>query len=331
MNFLLPYLNTTILGVFAIFLFFYYVVVKRSNSKSIKGRKPPEAAGKWPVIGHLPFLAGPELPHLTMSALADKYGPVFTIRIGVHPALVVSSWEVAKELFTKYDVDISSRPKLTVGDLLGYNYANFGFSPYDAYWREMRKITALELLSNRRLELVKHIRAAEIEDGIKEIYKLWTKKKNESNSTLLEMKKWFGDLNLNVILRMIAGKRYFGARAESDEIEVRRCRKAMREFFHLAGIFVVRDALPFLGWLDIGGYEKAMKKTAKELDSVVEEWIEEHRQKRKPGNEAAAIGEQDFMDVLLSVLDGVELSNFDVDTVIKATTLVFLFDPLQSN
>lgn len=166
--------------------------------------------------GYLHLLAGPQLPHLALGALADKYGPLFSIRIGVHPALVVSSWEVAKELFTKYDVDISSRPKLTVGKLLGHNYANFGFSPYNAYWREMRKITASELLSNRRLELLKHVRATEVEGEIQEIYKIWTKKKNESDQVLLEMKQWFGDLNLNVILMMIAGKRYFGARAESD-------------------------------------------------------------------------------------------------------------------
>jgi hypothetical protein len=32
--------------------------------------------------------------------------------------------------------------------------------------------------------------------------------------------------------------------------------------------------------------------------------------------------EQDFIDVLLNVLDGVDLDGYDVDTVIKATCLV---------
>ncbi|GAY39425.1 hypothetical protein CUMW_044270 [Citrus unshiu] len=319
MNFLLPYLDTSIVvvGACATLVVFYYLQ-KWSNT----GKKPPEAAGKWPMIGHLHLLAGPQLPHLALGALADKYGPLFSIRIGVHPALVVSSWEMAKELFTKHDVDISSRPKLTVGKLLGHNYANFGFSPYNAYWREMRKITASELLSNRRLELLKHIRATEVEGEIKELYKIWTKKKNESDQILLEMKKWFGDLNLNVILMMIAGKRYFGGRAENDETEVRRYRAAIRNFFRLGGVFLVRDALPFLGWLDIGGYEKAMKKTAKELDSLIEEWIEEHRRKKESG----ANLDLDFIDVLLSVLEGegVDLSDFDVDTVIKATTMTII-------
>ncbi|KAI9161433.1 hypothetical protein LWI28_017387 [Acer negundo] len=332
MNFLLDqYLNTTTVGVvlFAILVFSYYYLLRRSNSKSAKGPKPPEAAGKWPVIGHLQLLtgSGTRLPHFVLGELADKYGPVFSIRIGVHPALVVSGWEVAKELFTKHDVNVSTRPKLTVGKLLGYNYANFGFAPYDAYWREMRKITNLELLSNRRLELLKHIRANEVENAVKETYKLWTEKRNGSGSggILVDMQQWFGDMTFNVILRMVAGKRYFVG-GDSDEKEVRRCRKAMREFFDLGGIFVLRDAVPYLGWLDLGGYEKAMKKTAKELDSLGQEWLEEHRRKRELSGEPDANDhqEQDFMDVLLSVVDGANLPGYDADTIIKATTTTII-------
>ncbi|XP_022766490.1 cytochrome P450 CYP82D47-like [Durio zibethinus] len=320
-DFFLPYLNSNIAGVFAILLSCFLLI--RWSRTSSKGQKPPEAAGGWPLIGHLHLLAGSQLPHLALGTLADKYGPIFTIRIGLHPAVVVSSSELAKEIFTTYDVAVSSRPKLTAGNYLGHNYANFGFSPYGAYWREMRKITASELLSNRRLELLKHVRASEVESSIKELYKLWTEKKDESSHVLVEMKKWFGDLNLNVILRMIAGKRFFGAVVASDEKEARRCRKAMREFFRLAGLFVLRDAIPFLGWLDLGGHEKAMKKTGKELDSVLEVWLEEHRRKKESVGEVAK-GEQDFIDVMLSVLEGIDLSGYDVNTVTKATALTLL-------
>ncbi|XWS21118.1 hypothetical protein CRYUN_Cryun30bG0028000 [Craigia yunnanensis] len=320
-DFLLPYLNSNIAGAFVI-LFSCFLLI-RWPKKSLKGQKPPEAAGRWPLIGHLHVLAGSQLPYLALGALANKYGPIFTIRIGLHPAVVVSSSELAKEIFTTYDVAVSSRPKLAVGNYLGHNYANFGFCRYGAYWRELRKITASELLSNRRLELLKHVRASEVESSIKELYKLWIKKNVESSHVLVEMKQWFGNLNLNVILRMISGKRFFGAGVGSEEKEVRRCRKAMREFFRLAGLFVVRDAIPFLGWLDLGGHEKAMKKTAKELDSIMEEWLEEHRKKKESVGDVAK-GEQDFIDVLLSVLEGIDLAGFDVNTVTKATALTLL-------
>lgn len=293
----------------------------------MKGQKPPEAAGGWPLIGHLHVLAGSQLPYLALGELANKYGPIFSIRVGLHPAVVVSNSELAKEIFTTYDVSVSSRPKLAVGKYLGHNYANYGFCPYGAYWRELRKITASELLSNRRLELLKHIRASEVEGSIKELHKLWSTKSDKAEHVyvLVEMKQWFGDLNLNVILMMIAGKRFYGAGVASEEKEVRRCRNAMREFFSLGGLFVVRDAIPFLGWLDLGGHEKAMKKTAKELDSIMEEWLEEHRNNNKNKKKESQGDHQDFIDVLLSVLDqGIDLAGYDVDTVTKATALVRL-------
>lgn len=107
-----------------------------------------------------------QLPHISLGALAEKYGPVYTIRIGVHPALVVSSWEIAKECFTTNDVATCSRPKFIGANHLSYNYAMFGFSPYGPFWRDMRKIIALELLSNRRLELLKDVRASEMENSL---------------------------------------------------------------------------------------------------------------------------------------------------------------------
>ncbi|KAJ4830071.1 hypothetical protein Tsubulata_809278 [Turnera subulata] len=321
MPFLCYLTPTSVIGLAAILLFSYYILKRK---KSPKAKKAPEVGGAWPLIGHLRLLAGPELPHKTFSALADKYGPIFTIRVGLYPTLVVNSWELAKELYTTHDAIISSRPQLIGAKLLGYNFASFGFAPYGEYWRQMRKLTASELLSNHRLELLKHIRASEVETAVKDLYKLWDKNKNEDNRILVEMKQWFADINLNVIFRMIAGNRYLVEGAMADKKQVRRCQKVMREFFHLAGVFVPRDAVPFLGWLDIGGYEKAMKRAAKEMDSIISEWLEEHSRMRDSGDHAAANQVQDFMDVLLFALDDYNHAGFDADTVRKATASMIL-------
>lgn len=339
MDSLFPFLNTTILGISTI-LFFSYYLLRRSRFQTSENQSLPEAPGKWPVIGHLPLLSGSQLPHVTLGIIADKLGPIFTIRIGVHAALVVSSWEVAKELFTKHDVAISSRPKSMAGKILGYNYAAFGVCPYGPYWRELRKITAKDLLSSRRLNSLKHVRDTEVATGLKEIYKLWTSKRSGLSHVLFNMEEWISDLNLNVILRMVAGKRYFGAAvgADGDErLEVIRYKNAMKEFFYLFGFFMLGDAVPLLGWLDFGRYEKAMKRTAKELDNLVGEWLVEHRSRKRQrsGDDqaAATVGNdnQDFMDMLISVFDGTDNINndsgYDVDTVIKSTCLVLLFSP----
>ncbi|KAE8675293.1 cytochrome P450 82A3-like [Hibiscus syriacus] len=261
--------------VLAITLLFLYTKLKNPSSAS-GGKAAPVAAGAWPLIGHLPLLGGPLSPHETLGNLADKYGPAYMIRLGVHPALVVNSRDVAKEIFTTNDMAVSSRSKFAAAEHLGYNYAMFGFSPYGQYWREMRKITMLEVLSNHRIDQLKKVFVSEIQGSLKHLYKTWAEKKDGSGKVLVEMKKHFADLTLNVILRTVAGKRY-NVTAEEDQKVVSRYRKALRDFFHLSGIFLLGDAVPFLRRLDLGGYEKKMKKTARELDEIADGWLDDHR------------------------------------------------------
>ncbi|KHG04233.1 Cytochrome P450 protein [Gossypium arboreum] len=226
---------------------------------------------------------------------------------------------MAKECFTVHDKVFSTRPIITASKILGYDFAMFGFAPYGPYWREIRKITTIELLSNHRIDMLKHIRVSEVKSAIRELYKSWLSKGNGGSGVSVDMKQWFGDLTHNIALRMVGGKRYFGPNADCEEAEARRCDKVMRDFILLFGVFVLSDAIPFLRWLDFLGYEKAMKRTAKELDSIVGGWLEEHKQKRLMCG--GVIKEQDFMDVMLNILEDANITGYDADTINKATCL----------
>ncbi|KAL6215943.1 hypothetical protein ACLB2K_015369 [Fragaria x ananassa] len=326
-------LSFQLITLIAVFLasLIYLVIALLRGSKHLQA---PEPKGAWPIIGHLHLLGGgDQLLYRTLGAMADKYGPAFNIRLGSRRAFVVSSWEVAKDCFTTNDKALASRPTTVAAKHMGYNYAVFGFAPYSPFWREMRKIATLELLSNRRLEMLKHVRSSEVDMGIRELHGLWVEK-GSCTPVLVEMKYWSEELTLNVVVRMVGGKRYFGtSAAECDEEEARLCQKAISQFFHLIGIFVVSDALPYLWWLDLQGHEKAMKKTAKDLDQILGGWLEEHRRRRLKSNNGdhlkakCAEGEEDFIDVMLSLQEQGQLSNFqhDSDTSIKSTCLaIFL-------
>ncbi|KAL5844987.1 hypothetical protein ACOSQ4_010945 [Xanthoceras sorbifolium] len=305
----------TAISAIVIFLFSVFFISTRLLRNKSKKRSAPEVGGAWPVVGHLHLLGGPEPPHRVLGDMADKYGPIFTIKMGVHRILVVSNWEIAKECFTTNDKVFANRPKTVAMELLGYNFSMIGFSPYGPYWRQVRKIATLELLSNHRLEKLKHVRESETKTWVKELYERWSKNKSSSsNKVLMEMKRWFGDVTLNVILRLVVGKRCSEGDGWKDELIT---------FFEWSGKFLVSDALPFLRWLDIGGDEKSMKKIAKELDIVVQGWLKEHKKKRasREVNE-----DEDFMDVMLTLLqDEAQLfPGRDIDTVNKATCLAMI-------
>lgn len=121
---------------FLLVLFRWQLMRNRTERVATK-TPPPEAAGAWPLIGHLHLLGGSQPPHVILGDMADKYGPVFTLRLGVHRTLVVSSWETAKECFTVNDKAFASRPKSVAFEVLGYDYSMLGFSPYGSYWRQV--------------------------------------------------------------------------------------------------------------------------------------------------------------------------------------------------
>ena len=84
----------------------------------------------------------------------------------------MSYWEIAKECFTVHEKVFSTRPSTLASRLLGYNNAMFGFGPYGPYWREMRKIVTIELLSNHRLDMLKHVRTLEVKTAFRELFDL---------------------------------------------------------------------------------------------------------------------------------------------------------------
>nr|XP_043608258.1 cytochrome P450 CYP82D47-like [Erigeron canadensis] len=319
LSFILP-----VATIFCLLVFGHLAWIKAqvNSSNYRKGKKVPEAAGSWPIIGHLHLLAGSQVHHKLLGSMADKFGPIFTIKLGVHPVLVVSNSVMAKECLTTNDRVFASRPKAMASELIGYNYASFGIAPYGPYWREIRKITVVELLSHQSLKMIAHIQVSEVKSSISDMYR--NCKRNERSSemmTKVDMKEWFGNLMLNIVVRMI-----FGIRASHGDQNEDQYKKAIRLIFVLFGAFVPSDAIPELRWLDIGGYEKTMKKTAIEMDAMIDGWLEEHKKMLSNKQQVKESTDRGFMAMLLSRFEEQEkdLYGFSTDVIVKSTCMALL-------
>ncbi|KAI3504804.1 hypothetical protein L1887_26525 [Cichorium endivia] len=311
MDFLLSFI-TLIAGILCFLIFRHLACIRIGVSRSSKGPGKytvPEASGSWPIIGHLYLLAGPEVPHKVLGSMADKFGPIFTIKLGVNRVLVVNTSDMAKECLTANDRVFAGRPKAMATELMGYNYANFSFARNISFWRDMRKIIAIELGSHHRLQMLSNIRSSELKASITDLYKNWM-----TNKTVkVDMKQWFGNLIVNISVKLIFGNPFSLGQRNEDEFK-----NAIRRFIELFGAFVPSDAIPFLRWLDIGGYEKKMKKTAKVLDYVIEGWLKE--QTKKINEEE----HESFMSALLSRVKEERIedrSGFTTDAIVKAACL----------
>lgn len=84
-----------------------------------QGKKLPPGPWGLPVVGYLPFL-DPKAPQVSLTELAKKYGPVYSLLLGNVRTVVLSDPKLIKTLFAK-DVTTGRAPLyLTHGIMNGY-------------------------------------------------------------------------------------------------------------------------------------------------------------------------------------------------------------------
>lgn len=143
---------------------------------------------------------------------------------------------------------------------------------------------------------------------------------------MVVISEWIERLTLNIITKMIAGKRYFGNSKDRDDEETKHIAKTNRDFMYLAAAPVLSDLIPLLRWGDLQGQLESMKSIAREFDDLVGSWIEEHmrRLKSEPSNET------DFIDVMLSVIEEDNLFGHTREQIVRATAVVCQLTFLKS-
>ncbi|GAV81588.1 p450 domain-containing protein [Cephalotus follicularis] len=288
-----------------ILLISFYIIVKHVVNK-IKNL-PPSPFPTLPIIGHLYLFKRPL--HRALAKISSQHGPLLLLQFGSRRVLVVSSPSTVEECFTTNDIVLANRPHLLASKHLGYNSTSFNWAPYGDHWRKLRKISVLEILSSHRLQSLSSIRSDEIRLLLQRLVKL--------KDQAVDMKATFFELTLNVMMRMIAGKRYYGGN-EAEEEEASKFREIVEETFALGGASNVEDFFPLLRWTGIGGAEKRMIALHERRDVFVQELIEENRRRivgREPPNKT-------MIQVLLSLQES-EPENY-TDQIIKGLMIVLL-------
>ncbi|KAG2290908.1 hypothetical protein Bca52824_037577 [Brassica carinata] len=246
--------------------------------------------------------------------MAEVLGPVFAMKLGSYKVLIISSQEVAKECYTIHD-KVIDRIDLTASKILGYDGSFLTFSPCGPYWKGMRKIATSELFSTATIDKFKGSREREVDMAFKDLYMRW-EGGAKKGVVLVDMKRALQDLVANMSLMMIAGKRYFGAAPNCEAGEARRYGKLIQDYFDYFGLYLLSDVIPSLGWLE-WKIKRDMKRTAKELDEVVESWVEEHKKRRDEC-------EKHYLDLLIEIFKNREIpgTTHGAHTTTKAICLV---------
>ncbi|KAJ0024370.1 hypothetical protein Pint_08691 [Pistacia integerrima] len=173
-----------------------------------------------------------------------------------------------KNASPKNDIIFANRPRLLIGKQLGYNYTSLAWAPYGDHWRNLRRIATLEILSAARLQVLYSIRIDEIRSLI---HRLFLKQFQS-----VDLKTMFNELTMNVMMTMIAGKRYYGDDVTNLE-EANRFKEIQAETFKVSGTTNIGDHLP---WIKSRELEKRMMECGRKRDEFMQELLEEHRKEK---------------------------------------------------
>ncbi|KAL2553795.1 Cytochrome [Forsythia ovata] len=283
-------LSHLIVPLVSFILFIIFLSKWYCNPSSTSRKRLPPSPPKLPVIGNLHQLG--LFPHRSLQALSKRYGPLMMIHLGRVPAVIVSTADAAREVMKNQDVIFSNRPKLSIIDKIIYDSKDIAFAPYGEYWRQVRSICVLQLLSNKRVQSFRRIREEEMSRMILKIRHL-----SSSSASYINLSDILVTLTNDIICRVALGRRY------SDAEESTKFESMLKELAELLGTFNPGDYIPWLNWIKrVNGFEARVEKLARWFDDFFEGVVEEHRNRKKGETNLNDSGDEtDLVDILLEI------------------------------
>lgn len=290
-------LSATALLLFLLLLVSVIVLVSpyhgnnNTGTKSKKQRPP----GPWrlPFIGSIHHLLTSQ-PQATLRDLAQKHGPVMYLRLGQVDTVVVSSPGVAQVVLRDKDINFASRPYLLATEIIGYGGHDFAFAPYGAYWRALRKLCTLELLSARKVRQLAPIRDSETMSLVKEIRRRSCGARGEPAAVNL------GSLLVSCA-NNITGLATFGDRFSSEHKA--KFLSAMAVVLSSGSGLCVSDLFPSMRFLDVAtGMRRRLQVAHEHLDQVLDQIIKACEARQNVKN-AEAAEDDDILSTMLRIKD----------------------------
>ncbi|CAL5059884.1 unnamed protein product [Urochloa decumbens] len=264
------------------------LLLKFKNRDDKVLRLPP---GPWrlPVIGSLHHLLRNPLPHRAMADIARCLdAPLIYLKLGEVPVVVASSAAAAREVMKTHDVTFATRPWTPTMKVFMVDGEGLVFARYGALWRQLRKISILELLSARRVASFRGVR--EEEAG-----RLVASVAAAPPGEAVNVSERIAVLITDTAVRSMIGDR-FERREEFLE--------SLAEGTKIASGFNLGDLFPSsrLARL-VGGTERRASEHHRRNFELMEYAIKQH-EKRRAAMAAAqdgAVEEEDLVDVLLRI------------------------------
>ncbi|KAL2927659.1 Cytochrome P450 76AD1 [Bienertia sinuspersici] len=318
--------NTTLALILSI-LFVSFQLIRSFVNLSRKSNKLPPGPKRMPIFGNI-FDLG-DKPHRSFANLSKIHGPLISLKLGSVTTIVVSSADVAKEMFLKNDQALANRTipdSVRAGD---HDKLSISWLPVSAKWRNLRKISAVQLLSNQRLDASQAQRQAKVQQLL--TYVQDCSKKGQP----VDLGRAAFTASLNLL-----SNTFFSVELASHESSAsQEFKQLMWNIMEEIGRPNYADYFPILGYIDPFGIRRRLAAYFDKLIAVFQNIITE-RQKIRSANPGIK-PTNDILDTLLNLYQDNELSMgeinhllvdiFDAGTDTTASTLEWAMAELVKN
>ncbi|KAJ1293515.1 hypothetical protein BS78_01G074100 [Paspalum vaginatum] len=316
----------------AILSFFLLLAIHRclgskTNGENKSGTLPlPPSPPRIPVLGHLHILGRPF--HLSLARLAPRYGPVFSLRLGSRDAVVVSSAECARQCFTEHDVTFANRPAaFPMLRLIAYGGTTIGNCPYGPYWRLVRRVSVVHLLSASRVSSMVPAISAQVRAMVRRMHRAAVAA--SGGPARVELRRRLFELNLSTLMENIARTKTTSRDAEDMadtdmSAEAQELKEALDVIIPLLGANIW-DFLPMLQWLlVVFGVKGKAAAAVSRRDAFFQRLIDAERCRLELEDGAGAgEGEKKTMIAVLLGLQKSEPESFTDDVIMSVLFSMF--------
>ncbi|KAF8783770.1 hypothetical protein HU200_000206 [Digitaria exilis] len=262
-----------------------------------RSRLPPGPTS-LPIIGNLLDVAS-KLPHRSLWRLAERYGPLVSVRIGTAVVVVVSSPAVAREVLKTHNGSITGRRAPDAWNGAGHAANSLITLPAGRRWRELRRIGAEHLLSPRRLDghgLRAAIRAALLDMRRRVFEESSSSAPGAAAAKPVEV----GEVPF-VAMAELMWRAMFSC--SLDAATLRELHGVAKEAARLALTPNISDFFPAVAAMDLQGIRRGMAKQVGKVYELIDQEINKRRRAREASGGGGIDDEQKAADLLEMMLD----------------------------
>ncbi|PKI49552.1 hypothetical protein CRG98_030045 [Punica granatum] len=279
-----------------LFLICFHLLLRCTR---LSGRSLPPGPRPLPLLGNILELG--TKPHLALTELARKHGPIMTLKLGSVTAVVVSSREAAKEIFQKNDHVLCGRmipDAFRAGD---HHKHSVVWLPASAKWKGLRRACSMQMFSRQKLERTETLRRRKVDELLNFLHE------SSARGRAVNV----GQAVFTMVLNLISNTVFSIDLACQDEDPAGlHFRDIIWGVMKEGGTPNISDYFPSLWRIDPQGARRRMNGHFNQLIAVFDSIINERTRSRAlPGGSRS----DDMLDSLLDLGDSSELSREDIN------------------